>query len=695
MSVGLTAPLFLIGLLGLAVPVLVHLVRREERASVVFPSLMFLQRMPEPERRQRTLRDRALLLLRCLALAGLCLAFARPYLELPGSIVAAGAGRLDVVLVLDRSYSLAWPGRFAAARAAARRALDELGPGDRAALVLLDHRAEVRVGLTTALGTVRDALQTSAPGPGHTDLLAGVERAGRLLAESDAGRREVVLISDFQRTGVSAERPGTLPAGVVLRPAAIAGGAGANAAVANVNLVQGAVGLGEPAQLKARIVNTGEEPLSDLPVRLEVDGRPVDSRALDLSPGEVGEVEFSLVVPPRGTALARIHLPADALPADNARHVVLAGTRAVRVGLLRDAGADARQRPHLARALAQGSDPTFLVHTLPADGPGPRDLASTDVVVVDDAPVPGGAAGERLAEFVRAGGGLLVVAAGGTRGAWPGGPGGILPGTLGPEMAREAPLPGRLLDLDVAHPALAAFAAPGAGDLAGARVHRYRGLSGVPATAILARYDDGSVGIAERRVGRGRVLVVTTTLDPRWSTLALWPGYVPLVHGIVTHLASHTDIANAFELGDAVDLARYARTLPGFAVAAAALRDGAAAVARPPGGGARETVREGGLRIARPGFYEVHVSGGGAAPLVLAANTRATESDLTPMDPDTFAARLATAAAGAVARAAPGPGRDAPQRREPWWYLVLACTVLLAGETWMSNRLSMRRSQRA
>ena len=40
------APLFLTGLAAVAVPVIIHLIHRERRVVVPFPSLMFLQRIP-------------------------------------------------------------------------------------------------------------------------------------------------------------------------------------------------------------------------------------------------------------------------------------------------------------------------------------------------------------------------------------------------------------------------------------------------------------------------------------------------------------------------------------------------------------------------------------------------------------------------------------------------------------------------
>ncbi len=40
------APLFLVGLAALAVPVIVHLIQRERKDIIEFPSLMFIRKIP-------------------------------------------------------------------------------------------------------------------------------------------------------------------------------------------------------------------------------------------------------------------------------------------------------------------------------------------------------------------------------------------------------------------------------------------------------------------------------------------------------------------------------------------------------------------------------------------------------------------------------------------------------------------------
>ena len=62
-------PFFLIGAVVLAVPVLIHLVRREKSEVIRFSSLMFLLKVPKRAVRQQILKNLLLMLLRLLILA--------------------------------------------------------------------------------------------------------------------------------------------------------------------------------------------------------------------------------------------------------------------------------------------------------------------------------------------------------------------------------------------------------------------------------------------------------------------------------------------------------------------------------------------------------------------------------------------------------------------------------------------------
>src|SRR5204863_10123395 len=124
------APAFLAGLAAIAVPVILHLIHRERRVVVEFPSLMFLQRIPYRSVRRQKIRHLLLLLLRCLALAMLVAAFARPFFARRLATAGSTTGSLEVVVLLDNSASMGYGTRWLRALDAAERTLGAVRPAD-------------------------------------------------------------------------------------------------------------------------------------------------------------------------------------------------------------------------------------------------------------------------------------------------------------------------------------------------------------------------------------------------------------------------------------------------------------------------------------------------------------------------------------------------------------------------------------
>ncbi len=86
---------------------------------------------------------------------------------------------------------------------------------------------------------------------------------------------------------------------------------------------------------------------------------------------------------------------------------------------------------------------------------------------------------------------------------------------------------------------------------------------------ILARFDDGAPALVERRVGNGRVLVWTSSLDLQGNDLPLKSVFLPFVHRMVTTLASYTERPSWLTVGDVLEAgpggARPGRAAPGSA----------------------------------------------------------------------------------------------------------------------------------
>src|SRR5262249_51438035 len=157
-------PLFLAGLAAIAIPVLVHLIQRERKRVVEFPSLMFVRRLPYRSARRRRIRHWSLLLLRAAAIALIVAAFARPFLPKSAAANAVCGGAREVVILLDNSASMGYADHWARAQDAARTAVRGLGPDDRATLVLFARNAEENMRATSDRARLEAAVNASKVG---------------------------------------------------------------------------------------------------------------------------------------------------------------------------------------------------------------------------------------------------------------------------------------------------------------------------------------------------------------------------------------------------------------------------------------------------------------------------------------------------------------------------------------------------
>src|SRR6476619_1750342 len=124
------APLYILGGLAIALPVLFHLIRRTPQGRQEFSSLMFLDPSPPRITKRSRLNNILLLLRRAAALGLLAFAFARPFFRQAASADINQAKGRRVALLVDTSASMRRGDTWNHARAEAENALRELSPSD-------------------------------------------------------------------------------------------------------------------------------------------------------------------------------------------------------------------------------------------------------------------------------------------------------------------------------------------------------------------------------------------------------------------------------------------------------------------------------------------------------------------------------------------------------------------------------------
>ncbi len=673
-------PLFFLGLGAIAIPIVVHLIQREKKNVIEFPSLMFVQRIPYQSVRRRRIRHWFLLLMRAAAIALIAVAFARPFLpERAAAMVAAIGGNKELVVMLDRSASMGYGDHWRRATAAARDAIGSIGPNDKATLVLFDKNAEEAVRATSDRGRLESALGAAAVTPGGTRYGPPLKLAESILARSSLQRREALLISDFQKSGWSGAEDVHFSESMRLTPILIRSDKMANIAVPSVTFARSSFSGQERITVTTGVANKSPETVANVPVTLEVEGQQIASKVVTIAAGASTSVVFDQFTLADPASRGVVRAGTDMLPVDNSFHFVLTPSQSVSV-LAVDSGDRADASFYLSRALGIGNTPVFHVETAPAGRVSPPLLERRSVVVLNDTVVPPGLAGGELKHFVERGGGLLVAV--GPHTSWPAAETGLLPGKLGSTIDRSGGRGATLGFKDYSHPVFEIFKAPRSGDLSAPRFHHYRTIEAGPEDRVLARYDDGAVAAVERRIGTGRVIVLTSSLDDSWNDLAKKPVFLPLLHALTKYLARYEQQAAWRTVGDVVDVAAKSKQDRSIVTPSNERR-------------IMRTNDPGLLELNEKGIYEIRTTAVGTGrPERIAVNLDPVESDLSVLDPLELVAMVTGHATQAVSQGQAAPQQlsaaEAERQQSLWWYVLLAGLLLLTTEILVANRLSQR-----
>ncbi|QDV44724.1 hypothetical protein Enr13x_45930 [Stieleria neptunia] len=217
------APLYFLGALAVAGPILFHLIRRQPKGDVEFSSLMFLDSTPPRLTRRSRLENWPLLLLRCAAILLLAFAFARPFLPLSESDSVEGVKQAVIVLI-DQSASMKRTGLWDQATSKAKQILEQADDEtlfsviafDSAPRTILSLEESTQLVADTRKSAARDAIDRLTPTWQSTDVGKAIRYAADQAALLELGESEnasatpnnpnasatietrIVLLSDLQ-----------------------------------------------------------------------------------------------------------------------------------------------------------------------------------------------------------------------------------------------------------------------------------------------------------------------------------------------------------------------------------------------------------------------------------------------------------------------------------------------------------------
>ena len=522
-------PAFLVGVVAAAVPLVLHLMRREAAPRISFSAVRFLKRAPVERTERRNLRELLLLALRVTALLLLVFAFARPYV----TAGATASGRVAIVAV-DTSFSMSAPGQFARARELARESIEATPSGALLGVVAFDDRAELVAELSTDRRTALSAIDELGPGFGATRYRTVIDLSASVIG-SRAG--QLAIVSDLQRSGWEAGDRAALPESVTIDLQPV-DAPSSNLAVSAVERRAG--------EIVATIANGGTRRRSTRAF-LEIDSRRIATQQLEIPAFASGDVRFVVSLPATGSGMVEID-DAEGYVADNTRYFVLDPPDALRVVAVTRSGAAEDAAFYLERVLLATREPARIALETTAS----QTLASRGSDVVRGAAVVillstqglDQRARELLAGRVREGAGLLAVAGPDVDPAF-------VDSLLADQAIDLAPAEDgtrSLAPADARHPIFRPFGHLTA-NLGQIRFRRTTPLTAGDVAQVIGRFDDGTPALVECSLGTGRVLVFGSDLNNAWNDFPRQASFVPFVHEVVRYLAGDPTTTHDFIVG--------------------------------------------------------------------------------------------------------------------------------------------------
>jgi hypothetical protein len=669
---GLFAPWFLAGLAGLALPVYLHLLKRQTRTPKRVSSLMFFESRTQSSTRHRRLRYFLLLSLRLLMLLLVIVAFANPFINRNAATLSSN--RL-VLLVVDNSFSMRAGTRLADARDAAMSVLSGKGAA-RAQVAAFGSQLRLMTQPIEDQSSLRAALQAIQPGDGHGNF-GELARAVRAMAESVHTPIELHLFSDMQRGDLAATFSDmALPANVQLVTHAVVTKAQPNWTMESVDAPGQVWGReAKPVHVQAVIAGYGT-PAAQRTVSLVVNGKSTAVKTVTVPANGRATVDFPALAVPYGFSRCEVKIDsADAFPADDLRRFAVERSDPQKALLVHNYG-DNRSPLYVGAALSAAAQSAFILESINVNEAGDRQPSNYAFVILSDLNTLPSLLENSLTQYVRSGGSLLIATGTSTGGR------SQIPifGAHIVETRDYSRVPERFMAVgssDASYPAVAK-----AGGWPGVKFFYALDVDpgvGSDAARVIVRLGDQTPLLLEKRIGEGRVVLFTSGLDNLTNDFPLQPAFVPFVEQIARYLAgserqggarpvdAYLELRNAKEKAQGVEVTDPEGKRP--------LTLGEAASAQS-------------FQLTEAGYYQLRLANGRQDEVGVNPDPKESNLDVIPDDVLALWQGKGGQSSQEAANSSHGSGPATPRKtpQSLWWYVILFALAFAVAESAVASR---------
>ena len=327
MSLNYSSPYFLFGLLGIAVPILIHLLTRRQQKQIRFSAIFLLTQSQKRSTRKSRPNRLLLLLARCLAIALFSLALADPFFSFKQSEAFLSASPASIVFILDDSYSMETRADkkmlFDHAIGLAYEGIKQAPDNSEFSLILASSPARIEQDWTSDKTTITKKLETQSLSFRTTRIGEAIDQSIKLLESAKQEKKKILLLTDLDKNGwregafsnISKSASHSIK---VLDFSSLRSdenkGMVKSTVVSQEFLTQSRL-----LRVKAEVRNFSST-VNRLPLSLFLEGKIVKEELLNVPPGQTLTHEFSYPLRKNQPLNGRVQVPADALGPDNSRY---------------------------------------------------------------------------------------------------------------------------------------------------------------------------------------------------------------------------------------------------------------------------------------------------------------------------------------------------------------------------------------
>jgi hypothetical protein len=669
---GLFAPWFLAALAGLALPVYLHLLKRQTRTPKPVSSLMLFESRTQSSTRHRRLRYYLLLSLRLLMLLFVILAFANPFIH--RNTAALASNRL-VLLLVDNSFSMRAGTRLSDARDAAMSVLSGKGAA-RAQVAAFGSQLRLMTQPIEDQSALRAAVQAIQPGDGHGNF-GELARAVRAMAEAVHTPIELHLFSDMQRGDLAATFSDmALPANVTLVTHAVVSKAQPNWTVESVDAPGQVWGKdAKPVHVQAVIAGYGTG-AAQRTVSLVVNGKTAATKTVAVPANGRATVDFPALEVPYGFSRCEVKLDTpDAFPADDLRRFAVERSDPQKALLIHNYG-DNRSPLYVGAALSAAAQSAFILESINVSEAADRQPSNYAFIVLSDLNSLPSLLENSLTGYVRSGGSLLIAAgtSAGGRSQIP------IFGAHIVETRDYSRVPDRFMTVgssDSSYPAVAKAAGwPG--------VKFFYALDvdpgvGADAARVIVRLGDQTPLLLEKRIGEGRVVLLTSGLDNLTNDFPLNPAFVPFIEQTARYLAGSERQGGARPVDAYLELRNTKEKAQGVEVTDPEGK-------RPLTLGEAASAQS--FQLTEAGYYQLRLANGRQDEVGVNPDPKESNLDVIPEDVLALWQGKGGQSSQEAASLNNAPGPAAPQKtpQSLWWYVILFAFAFAVAESVVASR---------